>query len=160
MAEQYSIVYMCHHSFLWLSNIPLHICTLSPFDCKEIQPVHPKGNQSWILIGRTDATVKALILWSPDVKNWLIREDPDAGKDRRQEEKWMTENETVGMASPTWWIWTWASSGSWWCTGRPGMVQSMGLQRVGHNWATELNWLMYHILFIHSSVNGHLGSNF
>ena len=62
MAEQYSIVYMCHHSFLWLSNIPLHICTLSPFDCKEIKPVNPKGNQSWIFIGRTDAAVKALIL--------------------------------------------------------------------------------------------------
>ena len=61
----------------------------SPLDCKKIQPVHPKGNQSWIFIGRTDA--KARIPWPPDAKNWLIRKDPDAGKDWRQEEKGMTE---------------------------------------------------------------------
>ena len=63
----------------------------SPLDCKEIQPVHPKGNQSWIFIGRTDAEAEAPILWSPDVKNWLIRKDPDAGKDWRQEKKRMTK---------------------------------------------------------------------
>ena len=57
----------------------------SPLDCKEIQPVHPRGNQSWIFIGRTDAEVEAPILWPPDVKNWLIWKDPDAGKDWRQE---------------------------------------------------------------------------
>ena len=68
----------------------------SPLDCKEIQPVHPKGNQSWILIGRTDAKAEAPILWSPDVKSWLIWEDPDAGKDWGQEEKGMTEDEMVG----------------------------------------------------------------
>ena len=67
-----------------------------PLDCKEIQPVHPKGDQSWILIGRTDAKAEALIFWSPDVKNWLSRKDPDAGKDWRQEEKGMTEDEMVG----------------------------------------------------------------
>ena len=61
---------------------------------KEIQPVHPKGNQSWIFIGSTDAEVP--IRWPPDVKNWLIRKDPDAGKDWRQEEKVMTEDEMVG----------------------------------------------------------------
>ena len=66
----------------------------SPLDCKEIQPVNPKGNQSWIFIGRTDA--EALILWPPDVKSWLIRKDPDAGKDWRQEEKGTTEDEMVG----------------------------------------------------------------
>ena len=64
--------------------------------CKEIQPVHPKGNQSWIFIGRTDAEAEALILWPFDVKNWLIRKDPDAGQDWRWEEKRMTENEMVG----------------------------------------------------------------
>ena len=68
----------------------------SPLDCKEIQPVHPKGNQSWIFIGRTDAEVEAPILWPPDVKSWLIRKDPDAGKDWRQEEKRLTEVEMVG----------------------------------------------------------------
>ena len=67
----------------------------SPLDCKEIQPVHPKGNQSWIFIGRTDAEVEASVLWPPDAKNWLIGKDPDAGKDWRQEEKGMTEDEMV-----------------------------------------------------------------
>ena len=68
----------------------------SPLDCKEIQPVNPKGNQPWIFIGRTDAEAETPILWPPDVKNWLIVKDPDAGKDWRQEEKGMTEDEMVG----------------------------------------------------------------
>ena len=68
----------------------------SPLDCKEIQPVHPKGNQSWIFIGRTDAETKAPILWPPDATNWLLGKDPDAGKDWRQEKKVMTEDEMVG----------------------------------------------------------------
>ena len=71
----------------------------SPLDCKEIPPVHPKGNQCWIFIGRTDAEAEAPILWPPDGKNWLIRKDSDAGKDWRQEEKGMTEDETVGWIS-------------------------------------------------------------
>ena len=66
----------------------------SLLDCKEIQPVHPKENQSRIFIGRTEA--EALILWPPDVKHWLLGKDPDAGKDWRQEEKGMTEDEIVG----------------------------------------------------------------
>ena len=65
----------------------------SPLDCREIQPVHPKGNQSWIFIGRTDA--EAAILWPPDAKNWVIGKDPNAGKDWRQEEKGTTEDEMV-----------------------------------------------------------------
>ena len=68
----------------------------SPLDCKEITPVHPKGNQPWIFIGRTDAEAETPILWPPDAKNWLIGKDPDAGKDWRQEEKGMTEDEMVG----------------------------------------------------------------
>ena len=68
----------------------------SPLDFKEIKPVHPKGNQSWIFIGRTDAEAETPILWPPDVKNWLTGKDPDAGKDWRQEEKGMTEDEMVG----------------------------------------------------------------
>ena len=68
----------------------------SPLDCKEMQPVHPKGNQSWIFIGRTDVEAKTPILWLLDVKNWFIWKDPDAGKDWRQEEKGMTEDEMVG----------------------------------------------------------------
>ena len=68
----------------------------SPLDCKEIQPANPKGNQSWIFIGRTDAEAETPILWPPDVKNWLIWKDLDAGKDWRQEEKGRTEDEMVG----------------------------------------------------------------
>ena len=68
----------------------------SPLDCKKIKPVNPKGNQSWVFIGRTDAEAEGPILWPPDVKNWLIWKDPDAGKDWRQEEKGMTEDEMVG----------------------------------------------------------------
>ena len=68
----------------------------NPFNSKEIQPVHPKGDQFWLFIGRTDAEAETPILWPPDVKNWLIRKDPDAGKDWRREEKGMTEDEMVG----------------------------------------------------------------
>ena len=68
----------------------------SPLDCKKIQPVHPKGSQSWIFIGRSDAEAETPILWPPDVKNWLIWKDPDAGKDWRWEEKGTIEDETVG----------------------------------------------------------------
>ena len=110
----------------------------SPVDRKEIKPVNPKGNQSWIFIGRTDTEAETPILWPPDVKNCLIWKDPDAGKDWRQE-KGTTEDEMVG--------WhhrldgrVWVSSRSWWWTGKSAMLQYMGSQRVGHNWATELNW--------------------
>ena len=68
----------------------------SSLDCKEIQPVHPEGNQSWIFIGQIDAEAEAPILWSPDLKNWLLGKDPDAGKDWGQEEKGTTEDEMVG----------------------------------------------------------------
>ena len=68
----------------------------SPLDCKEIQPVHPKGNQSWIFTGRTDAEAETPILWPPDAQNWLIGKDPDAGKDWRQEEKGARVDEIVG----------------------------------------------------------------
>ena len=68
----------------------------SPLDCKEIQPVHPKGDESLVFIGRTDVEAETPILWPPDVKSWIIGKDPDAGKDWGQEEKGMTEDEMVG----------------------------------------------------------------
>ena len=68
----------------------------SPLDCKEVQPVHSKENHSWLFIGRTDAEAETPILWPPDAKSWLTRKDPDDGKDWRQEEKGMTEDEMVG----------------------------------------------------------------
>ena len=103
----------------------------SPLDCKEIKPIKPKGNQYWIFIGKTDVEVETSILWPADEKRWLIGKDPDAGEDWRQEEKGMTEDEMVGwVVSPTQWTWVWASSKRWWRTGKTGMLQSMGLQRV------------------------------
>ena len=135
-------------SFLRNLHTVLHWCfwsvvfekTLeSPLDFKEIQPVNPKGNQSWILIGRTDVEAETPILWPPDAKSWLIWKDPDGGNDWRQEEKGMTEDEIVGWHH-TQWTWVWVNSGSWWWIGRPGLLQSMGSQRVGHDWVTELNW--------------------
>ena len=111
----------------------------SPLDCKEIQPVHPKGDQSWLFIGRTEA--KTLVLWPPDTKNWLIGKDPDAGKDWRQEEKGMTEDEMVG--------WHHRLDGQEFKQapgigdGQGGLAwcNPWGHKRVRHNWATELNWL-------------------
>ena len=113
----------------------------SPLDCKEIQSVHSKRDQSWVFIGRTDVKAETLKLWPPDANSWLIWKDPDAGRDWGQEEKGTTEDEMAGwMASPTRWTWVWVDSGSWRWTGRPGVLQFMGPQRVGHGWATELNW--------------------
>ena len=112
----------------------------SPLNCKEIQPVHPKGSQSWIFIGRTDVEAETAILWPPDAKNWLIRKDPDAGKDWSWEKKRTTENEAVGWHDRLDGHKCGQAPGVGWWTGRPGVLQSMGLQRVGHNWATELNW--------------------
>ena len=79
-----------------LLNCSVEKTLKSPLDCKEIKPVNPKGNQPWIFIGRTDAEAEAPILWPPDAKSWLIRKDPDAGKDWRQQEKGMTEYDNVG----------------------------------------------------------------
>ena len=115
--------------------------------CKEIQPVYPKGNQSWIFIGRTDVEAETPILWPPDAKSWLIGKDPDAGKGWR----WGGEGDDRGwdgwMASLSQQTWVWVNSGSWWWMGRPGMLQSMGSQRVRHNWVNELIELNAHTLF-------------
>ena len=111
----------------------------SPLDGKEIKPVNPTGNQPWIFIGRTDAKTEALILWPPDAKSWLIKKTLMLGKieaggerDNRGWDGW--------MASLTQWTWVGASSRSWWYTRKPGILQSMGSPRVGHDWKTELNW--------------------
>ena len=80
----------------WFWTVMLEKTLESPLDCKEIQPVHPKGNQSWVFIGRTYIEAETPILWPPDVKSWLIWKDPDAGKDWKWEEKGMTEDEMVG----------------------------------------------------------------
>ena len=119
----------------------------SPLDWKEIQPVHPKGNQSWVFMGRTDVVAESPILWPPDAKSWLIGKDPDAGKDWGREEKGM-RGWDGWMASLTQWTWVWMDSGSWWWTGRPDMLQFMGLQRVRHNWVTELTSPLGHLYLL------------
>ena len=112
----------------------------SPLDCKETQPAHPKGDQSWVFIGRTDAKAETPVLWPPHAKGWLIGKGSDAGRDWGQEEKGTTERWDGCMASLTRWTWVWVNSGSWWWKGRPGVLQFMGSQRVGHDWATALIW--------------------
>ena len=82
------------NQYFW--TVVLEKTLKGPLDCKEIQPVNPKRNQSWIFIGRTDAEAEALILWPPDAKYWLIWKDSDAGKDWRQEEKGLNKDEMVG----------------------------------------------------------------
>ena len=111
----------------------------SPLDYKEIQPVYPEGNQSWIFIGRTDAKDETPMLWPTDVRNWLIWKDPDAGKDWRWEKKgWQRMRWLDGITDVM--DMSLISSRSWWWTGKSGVLQSMGSLRVGHDWATEPNW--------------------
>ena len=113
---------------------------VSSLDCKEIQPVHPKGDQSWVFIGRTDAeaeTPNTLATSCEELTHWKrpwCWKGLGAGGegDDRGWDGW--------MASPTRWTWVCVNSGSWWWTGRPGVLQFLGSQRVRHNWATELNW--------------------
>ena len=115
----------------------------------------PKGNQSWAFIERTDVEAETPILWPPDSKSWLTWKDPDAGKDWRRGKKRKTEDEMVGwqhqLDGPGFrWTWVWMDSGSWWWTGRPGVLQFMGSQRVGHDWVTGLNWMIHVAIISHA----------
>jgi len=112
----------------------------SPLDCKEIQPVHPKGDQSWVYIGKADVEVETPILWPPDTKSWFIGKDPDAGRDWKQEEKGTTKDEMAGwhhQLDGHEFEWT-PGVGD----GQGGLAccDSWGPQRVRHDWVTELNW--------------------
>ena len=112
----------------------------SPLDCKEMKPVHPKGDQSWVFIGRIDVEAETSILWPPDAKNWLIWKDPDAGKDWRQEEKGMTEDEKAG--------WHHQLDGHDFeqvpgigdGQGSLACCSSWGRKESRREWVTELNW--------------------
>ena len=130
----------------------------SPLDCKEIQPVNPKGIQSWLLIGRCWCwNSNSLATWCEELTHWKrpwCWQRLKAGRegDDRRWDGW--------MASLTQWIWVWISSGSCSWTWKPGALQSMGLQRVGHDWAIELNWIQSYFSFwecnYHHKANNHV----
>ena len=134
-------IWELHHTEGWtVKNWCFHTVMLekilkSPWDSKVAKPDNPKGNQPWIFIGRTDAEAEAPILWPPDAKSWRIGNDPDAGKDWRQEIDQGWHNSW--MASLIQWTWVWANSRRQCRTGKTGVLQSMGSQRVVFDWATE-----------------------
>ena len=134
-----------------LRTVVLEKTLESPLESKEIKPVTPKGNQPWIFIRRTDAEAEAPILWPSDAKRWKNWKKP------LMLERLMAKGETGSrgqdgwMASPSQWTWVWASSGRWWRTGKPGVLQSTGSQRVRHNWATEQQQLQ-----MNKSLDGYL----
>ena len=132
-----SHVWMCMQKNWFFWTVVLEKTLESPLDCKEIQPLHPKGNKSWIFIGKTDFEPETPILLPPDAKSWIFLRSP-----------WCWEGLGAGgegndrgwdgwMASLTQRRWVWVNYGSWWWTGRPGVSQ-----RVGHDQATELTWTM------------------
>ena len=116
----------------------------SPLDYKEskqsiLKEMSPECSLEGLML-----KLKLPILWPPDVKNWFIGKDPDAGKDWNREEKgrirWLDDITDS-------WTWVWVSSGNWWWTGKPGVLQSMGSQIVGHDWVTGLNWTYQYYMF-------------
>ena len=128
---------------LWYYNTSLApSTTISRLDyCSNLvtEPVHSKGDHSWVFFGMNDAKAETPILWPPHAKSWLIGKDwcweglgAGGEGDDREWDGW--------MASLTRWTWVWVNSGSWWWTGRPGVLRFMGSRRVGHDWVTELNW--------------------
>ena len=153
---------MAHLVKTMVFPVVLFVCeswTIKKAECQIIdafelwywRTVHPKGYQCRIFIGRTDAEAKTPILWLPGAKNWLIGKDhcwerlkAEGEGSKREWDGW--------MSSLTQWTWIWVNSGSWPWTGRPGVLQSMGLQGVKHYWVTELNWSM---ILMWSQVGNH-----
>ena len=138
------------HRCFW--TVVLEKTLESPLDCKEIKPVHPKGNQSWIFTGRTDAEAETPVIWPPDVKNWLIWKDPDAGKDWRQEEKGTTEDEMLGwhlMDMSFSKLWKLVMDREAWCTAVHGVTKR---QTEWLNWTqlmmSDVEYLFMYLLAI------------
>ena len=117
----------------------------SPLDCKEIHPIYPKGDLSWVFIGRTDVEAETPLLWCEELIHckwpwcWERLRAGGEGDDRGWD---------VWMASLTQWTWVWGDSRSWWWTGRPGMLQSMGSQRIRHDSVTEPKWGTLFLIFL------------
>ena len=130
----------------------------SPLDCKDIQPVHPKGDQSWVFIGRTDAEAETPILWPPECEELTHVKKPWCWERLRAGGKGDNRGWDGRMASLTQWSWVWVNSGSWGWTGRPGILWFMGSQRVGHDWATELNWTPLECFKIESTLRHTIGN--
>ena len=146
--------FSCDHVWMWeldykeswvLKNwcfwtVVLEKTLESPLDCKEIQPVHSEGDQSWLFIGRTDVEAETPILWPPDVKNWLIGKDPNAGKDWRQEEKGTTEDEMAGWHHRLnghgfgWTLGVGDGQGGLACCSASGHKESDMTERLNWNW--------------------------
>ena len=124
-------------SHMWnFWNVMMEKTLESPLDCKENQPIYPKGNQSWIFIGKAVAEAEAPVLWPPDEelthwkRSWCWERLKAVGEgDNRGWDSWMT--------SSTRWTWVYATSGRWWWPGKLGVLQPMELQRVRHNWVTK-----------------------
>ena len=140
----------------------------SPLDCKEIQPVHSKGDQPWDFLGRNDAKAETPVLWPPHAKSWLTGNDPDAGRDWGQEEKGMTEEEMAGGRhwfegrESEWILGVGDGQGGLACCdlwGRKELDTAEWLiwsQRVGHDWATDLIWLLFLSFLFHLFLLGSL----
>ena len=131
-------------------NVRLEKTLESPLDCKEIQPVHPKGDQSWVFIGRTDIEAETPVLWPPDAKSWLIGKDPDAGRDWGQEEKGTTEDEMAG------WHYRLNGHGFRWI---PGVGDRQGGLACCSSWGCKesdttewLNWTEFVMTYDHSRL--------
>ena len=131
--ESWTICWAPKNWCFWI--VTLEKTLESPLDCEEIKQVNPKGNQSWIFIERTDA--EAPILWPPDAKSLLIKKDPDAWERLKAGREGADRGWDSWMASSTQWTSVWEHSGRYWRTGKPGVLQSMGSQRVGRNLMTE-----------------------
>ena len=136
----YIHIHICGCFYVQTYTVVLEKTLESPLDCKEIQPVHSEGDQPWDSFRRNDAKAETPVFWLPHAKSWLIGKDlwcweglgAGGRGDNRGWDGW--------MASLTGWTWVSVNSQRWWWTGRPGVLRFMGSQRVGHDWATELNW--------------------